>query len=52
MACALPFAAQAALVQAQVQQGLELAAAWALKAGLLMVRPVFFASSPRQCQVK
>lgn len=35
MGCALPFAAQAALVQARLQEGLEVAVAWGLRAGLL-----------------
>ena len=39
MACvSMPFAAQTALVRAQLQQGLEMAVVWALKAGLLEVR--------------
>lgn len=38
MACALPFAAEAALVRAQVEQAVEVAAAWALWTGLLEVR--------------
>lgn len=37
MACALPFAAEAALVRAQLEQAVEVAAAWALRTGLLEV---------------
>jgi hypothetical protein len=37
MGCSLPFAAQAAMVQQQVQEGLELVIAWALRVGLLEV---------------
>ena len=37
MGSSLPFAAQAALVQQQLRQGLDLAATWALQVGLLEV---------------
>ena len=52
MACvALPFAAEAALVRAQLQQGVELAVVWALKAGLLEVRASFASPLPASFSV-